>query len=422
MKNGYLSPNAGKKERRTFMRLEKLSAERLHVSSLLSLIPDSELEAIGSELKVDKWVKKLTAFTMFKLLVFSSLQRDILSLRTVSDDLQDPVLQSFLSEEMLVEVGHSGIRDRLQGLNVAYFEKIYDRIYHQTSLLYGEKALETTYAIKRYDSTCVPVFAHHIAGMRVGNTKKNKTQLKFTTELCGDLLPKMLFFKEQTYLSEETALSEIILGEKHRADEIAVIDGGLKSRDTFALFDKKGINFIGRLYKPRYKTIGVFKHKLTQDPETLTLVKDVLVQLYKSATTKPLDHTFRLIEYRVNKTGEIITWVTNVLDLPPQIIAQFYRKRWDIEVFFRFIKQELDFEHFISYDENAIKIQVYLKLIVAMLILIFKKKNNIKSLQKAKSLFFRELTYSTIYEILEDQEATQWFKAVLKANFVPKKE
>lgn len=423
MKKSFLPINASKKERRAFINDQKAETERLRVNFLLELIPSEVLEEISTVLKVDKWTKKLKAASLFKLLIFSSLQRDILSLRTVSEDLKDPVLQAFLSDEVIVEVGHSGIRDRLQEVNVSFFEQIFELVYEKTSALYSPQILENEYSIKRYDSTLVPVFAHHVSGMRVGNTKKNKTHLKFTTELCGELLPKMLFFKDQAHLSEETALSEIVLAQKHRSDEISIIDAGLKSRETFATFDKKDINFICRLTKnPRFKKLGIFKHKATQEVEDITLVQDILVQLYTSGASKPLNHTFRLVEYRVNKTGEIISWVTNVLTLPPQTIAQLYRKRWDIEVFFRFIKQELDFEHFLSYNDNAIKVQVYLKLIVAMFILIFKKHNNIKSFQKAKSLFFKELLYTLLLDILDDQDAALWFKDILKANFVQKRE
>jgi IS4 transposase len=54
-----------------------------------------------------------------------------------------------------------------------------------------------------------------------------------------------------------------------------------------------------------------------------------------------------------------------------------YRRRWDIEVFFRFIKQELSFKHFVSTSVNGIMIMLYVTLMLAMLVLMYKKANEL---------------------------------------------
>ena len=70
-------------------------------------------------------------------------------------------------------------------------------------------------------------------------------------------------------------------------------------------------------------------------------------------------------------------FLTNKFDLSIEEIIEVYKRRWDIEVFFRFIKQELNFKHFMSTNINGIKVILYMTLILAMLILMFKKLNNI---------------------------------------------
>ena len=62
-------------------------------------------------------------------------------------------------------------------------------------------------------------------------------------------------------------------------------------------------------------------------------------------------------------------------DVPAEDIIMIYKKRWDIEVFFRFIKQELNFSHLMSTNINGIKIVLYMTLILSMLIHIYKKYN-----------------------------------------------
>ena len=99
--------------------------------------------------------------------------------------------------------------------------------------------------------------------------------------------------------------------------------------------------------------------------------------------------TFRLITTE-NKAGETLLFLTNITDLDAEQITEFYRKRWDIEVFFRFIKQELNFSHFMSTSENGIKIILYMTLILSMLLLIYKRINNI-GYKTAKRRFGIEL-------------------------------
>ena len=67
--------------------------------------------------------------------------------------------------------------------------------------------------------------------------------------------------------------------------------------------------------------------------------------------------------------------LTNEFDLSAKDIAQGYRRRWDIEVFFRFLKQELNVSHLVSLNKNGLQIMLYMTLITSMLVLIYKKAN-----------------------------------------------
>ena len=74
--------------------------------------------------------------------------------------------------------------------------------------------------------------------------------------------------------------------------------------------------------------------------------------------------------------------------------------RWDIEVFFKFIKQHLNAKHFLSRDINGIKVVFYIILIAALLILTFKKLNNIDSFKLAKKRFVEQLRRAITYDII----------------------
>ena len=90
------------------------------------------------------------------------------------------------------------------------------------------------------------------------------------------------------------------------------------------------------------------------------------------------------------KTGNYFWFLTNDFNLSAKEISLAYRRRWDIEVFFRFIKQELNVSHLVSLNKNGMQVIVYMTLIVAMLILIYKKENSI-SYKTAKRRFSMEI-------------------------------
>ena len=98
-------------------------------------------------------------------------------------------------------------------------------------------------------------------------------------------------------------------------------------------------------------------------------------RVIKAQFKEPRDTTRPANKGRVKRVENNIYFITNDFGLTPQEVAEAYRRRWDIEVFFRFLKQELNFSHFLSVSENGIKIILYMTLITAMLIMIYKREN-----------------------------------------------
>jgi len=75
--------------------------------------------------------------------------------------------------------------------------------------------------------------------------------------------------------------------------------------------------------------------------------------------------------------GAFLLVATNLMDLPAEVIALIYRKRWTVELFFRFYKHVLGCRHLISHRPNGIEIQVYLAIIVCMLIVLWTHRSPI---------------------------------------------
>lgn len=147
----------------------------------------------------------------------------------------------------------------------------------------------------------------------------------------------------------------------------------------------------------------------------LTLISSQIVYLYgKKRADK--QNAYRLIiaerkekidttppnnKGQVKKKENIFYFFTNNLELTPKEIADIYKQRWDIEVFFRFIKQELNASHFLSVSENGIKVMLYMTLIASMLLLLYKKINDL-GYKTAKRRFVIELWETLITIIIKE--------------------
>ena len=85
----------------------------------------------------------------------------------------------------------------------------------------------------------------------------------------------------------------------------------------------------------------------------------------------------RRIGYRDPETGKALVFLTNNFTVPALTIAQLYRSRWQIELFFKWIKQHLRIKKFYGNSENAVRSQIWIAIAVYVLVAIIKKRLNL---------------------------------------------
>lgn len=90
-------------------------------------------------------------------------------------------------------------------------------------------------------------------------------------------------------------------------------------------------------------------------------------QRLASSRSNPFKDPLREIAVRID-TGKVIRLVTNDLDAPASEIAALYKQRWQIELFFKWIKQNLKIRQFLGTSENAVRIQICVALIAYLLL------------------------------------------------------
>lgn len=109
---------------------------------------------------------------------------------------------------------------------------------------------------------------------------------------------------------------------------------------------------------------------------------------------------FRRIEAIKLENNEPISFITNIRNLTAADITELYKRRWDIEVFFKFIKQLLNFKHLISRNENGIKVVLYVTMIASILLTAYKKLNRLTGYKIPKLKFSNELENEIVKELI----------------------
>lgn len=357
--------------------------------ALLSMIPDEEMAKLAHFTEVDYQVKKLYGRNLFYLLLYGLMESSRASLRSLEDVYKSEKFKLLFNLNNPKDVKFNTISARLSNVNIEFFEKVFELVYSRFSqLLTPQEAF--TYKLTRVDSTMVCETANKLKeGLTYGPKKTNKKQIKYTISLT-DILPSSVeVFTKQVALSEDIAIPEVVLKNiDKRQDNIFVFDRGVQSREQFCEMDRNEIKFVTRVREiARHEILREYQVQEGYKVGNLLVLSDQKVFLYGKRTK--VEHPFRLIK-TINENKEPLWFLTNNFMLPIEEVILTYKRRWDIEVFFRFIKQELNFKHFISININGIKVVLYMTLILAMLILMYKKLNNI-GYRSAKRRFYYEV-------------------------------
>ena len=365
----------------------------ISVLSLLKLIPDEKLEDLAAETKVDYQVKKLHGSCMFKLFMFALLQSSKPSLRIIESLFESMHFRMVAGYENETTKFNS-ISDRLATMNYEFFERIFHFVFQEFNTLFKEEK-----AIQRYDSTMIAMSSALVDwGMHVGR-KTDKVQLKYTIGMKGSFPCHVRIFDTQDALAEDNTIPVAILENAVSATSIIVFDRGVKSRKIFGEFTKENRWFVTRLNTDAsYKIIKKLRIPKEDDRNTVIIVEHLIVNL--KIRNKWDTAQYRLVRATIKETGELIYFITNSTELSAYQIAYCYKQRWDIEPFFKFLKQHLNLNHLVSKNDNGRKVMIYMTLIIAILIIAYKKLNKISSLKIAKFMFCQALEEMIVKEII----------------------
>jgi hypothetical protein len=217
-----------------------------------------------------------------------------------------------------------------------------------------------------------------------------------TIDLCMALFPWALFRRRKSavkahVLYDLRAGIPVFMRVSHgKTHDNWMLDQITPEAGAHYVLDKGYLDFV-RLY--HLHTAGAFfitrarrdLHFGVRERRTISaqgpVTSDRIIRLRGIKTRKRYPDTLRLVGYRDPVTGRHFTFLTNNLTLDAVMIAMLYRKRWQIELFFKWIKQHLHITAFFGLTPNAIKTQLWIAVIVYVLVTKFKHRHQLPQTQ-----------------------------------------
>src|SRR4030042_3726767 len=152
--------------------------------------------------------------------------------------------------------------------------------------------------------------------------------------------------------------------------DLLLLDRGYVDFAWLYSLHQQGVGFVTRLQRNiRYQV--VLQNSV---PSGAAVLADQTVRLTTAHSRARYPESLRLVHYRP-QDGKQYVFLTNLPDLPAQAVADLYRQRWQIETFFRWIKQNLKIKAFYGTSENAVLIQIWTAMIAYLLLLWLKLRS-----------------------------------------------
>ena len=381
--------------------------------AVIGLVKNEDLIKLAEEYSVDKCNTKILGSLIFKGLMKLILSGQKASLRMLAMLINQ-------GQEESETVTYSGLSKRFKTLKVDYFKAIYENLI----IVCGSEFQENDKLnLHRFDSTIINLSGRMIKdgiGRIAGQDKD--TQIKVSVGLRNQLPSSIRFCFNKSESNENIALIKAINEAKVAKEDILLFDRGLNSVKNLTILCEEDYKFITRIkLDRRYKLIK--KNEIPNEVINQNrFLEDIVINLYganESKKTIIIVNDFRLIKM-INAQGNEIWFLTNLFDSSAEEVAEMYKRRWDIEVFFKFIKQNLGYKHFLSHNMNGMQVYIYMILITAVLFLVYKKRCNLSGFKlplfefslKANKSFLKDLL--ALYGVDPDSEAVKkYFKEML---------
>lgn len=360
-----------------------------NISSLFKEVSEAIKEQDASQ--YDFKISKLKAQTLVCAIMMTLLVSRECSQREIAQTLGSPSFADILNGGRTVKTEHSAISHRLSTLSSEYAKGIYTSLYRKVRRYYIPQELGG-FNVVAEDSTLVTETSARLSeGLRGGRnnnalTDKSQRQVKYTVGYDGIGAAFIDLFTEQSYLSENKALYASLKWNVKPTDghrNLYVVDRGLNSTLKLNALKNEGIYFVGRLNQNRIYKVAK-ELPVSQMDNGCTVESDVMARLAIRGNIPKDSPVLRIIKVNVGRSvmarkghrdrmDDYILLVTDAYSLTEEEIIEAYRLRWEIEVFFKILKQNLSFAYFVSVSRLGLETIMYCVLSISLLLLLYSR-------------------------------------------------
>lgn len=324
-------------------------------SQILKLIPRIEFERMVRETGSEYGAKGLSSWSQFVAMMFCQLGRAH-SLREIEGGLKS-------CEGKLAHMGiEAPAKSSLSYANAhrpwQLYEQVFYRLFERVS---GSVRLPKKFRFKHklvsLDSTlidlCLSVFDW-------AKFRRTKGAVKLHLVLDHDgYLPCYGVITEGSVHDVKVAWRI-----PFPAGTVVVDDRGYNDYRLFAYWTESGVFFVTRM-KDNAQFEVVEEHPV---PQNRNILRDQSIRLTGVGAQEKCPHLLRRVEAVREDTGETLVFLTNHHGLGASTVAAIYKERWQVELFFKALKQNLKIKTFVGTSANAVKIQIWTALIAMLLL------------------------------------------------------
>lgn len=368
-------------------------------SQLMSFISHNDFKSCVTRYRGDFKTKDFTCWKQFLCMAFGQL--------THRESLSDTILCLAANKEKLYHlgVGRSISKSTLSKAN----ENRDWRIYRDFALLL------ITQAKKLYaDESLLEISGQH-----------NVFAVDATVvDLCLSIFPWATFRKTKAalkihaQLNLKNSIPELVIVTAASVHETKFLDMIHFEPDSFYVFDRGYIDYpklyrlhqVGSYFVIRARgRLRFIRHSSLSVDKTTGVRCDQIVKIKNFYPHKHYPEKLRRISFR-DEEKKRFDFLTNNLELPAAHIAQLYKHRWMIELFFKWIKQHLKIKSYWGHSENAVKCQIWIAISVYVLVALVKKQLRLK-----QTLY--EILQILSINIFDKMPINQLFDETLQQNF-----
>jgi len=344
---------------------------------ITTLCNRSVLAPVIRETNANRYYKRLHYYEHFISMLYCTLS-GCTSLREISAGLA--IAQGKLNHLGIEYVPpRSTLSDGNRDRPSLVFKRTYEHLYKLYKPSLSDSTLPNGIVQKLFllDATVFSLFKAILktSGRYSANGRKKGGIKKNTVIEASSMMPYFIQF--------DAAADHDQLIYKHLslpAGSYVVFDKGYNNYRQFAAFSAAGISFITRQKENAVYTSLIECLHAAGSP-TAILKEEVILQTYKDENNIEQTLKLRRIAWWDADKGRVFEFITNDFELEAITIAQLYKYRWQIELFFKKLKQNFPLQYFVGDNQNAIEIQIWCALIALLLL------SAIHSQQKSKMAF-----------------------------------